>query len=46
MPVEDLGPLIWLMNAELAELFGVPVEQVWAGRLDLGARSAGHGRPR
>jgi hypothetical protein len=45
MPAEDFGPLIWLNDAELAELFGVPVEQVWARRLDLGARPAGPAPP-
>jgi hypothetical protein len=45
MPPEDFGPLIWLKDAELAELFGVPVEQVCVRRLDLGARSARPGPP-
>jgi hypothetical protein len=43
MPAEAFGALVWLTDAELAELFAVPVEQVWARRLELGARSAGHG---
>jgi hypothetical protein len=45
MPAEDFGALIWLRDVELAELFGVRVEQVWARRLDLDARSAGPGPP-
>jgi hypothetical protein len=45
MPAEDFRPLIWLKDAELAALFGVPMDQVWARRLDLGARPAGPGPP-
>jgi hypothetical protein len=45
MPADEFGPLAGLAAAELAELFGVPVEQVRERRLDLGARSAGPGTP-
>jgi hypothetical protein len=45
IPAEDFGPLTWLTDAELAELFAVPVEQVGARRHDLAAGSPGAGRP-
>jgi hypothetical protein len=45
MPAEAVGALVWVTDAELAELFAVPVEQVGARRLDLAARSAGPGQP-
>ena len=45
MPAEDFGPLIWLKDDELAELFGVPVEQAWVRRLELELPSVSPGPP-
>jgi hypothetical protein len=45
MPAETFGPVVCVTDAELAERFSVPVEQVGARRLDLGPRSAGPGQP-
>jgi hypothetical protein len=41
MPAEDFRPLVCHWDAELAELFGAPVEQVWARRLELAPLSRG-----
>jgi hypothetical protein len=41
MPADDFMRLAGLTDSELAALFGVPVEQVWARRLELARPSAG-----
>jgi hypothetical protein len=46
MPAEAFGPLVWRKDAERADLFAVPIEDVRARSLDLAARPAGPGRPR
>jgi hypothetical protein len=40
MPADDFAPLAELADAELAALFGVPIEHVGARRRELGLRSA------
>jgi hypothetical protein len=45
MPADDFAPLVALAAAELAALFGVPVEQVGARRLELARRSAAREPP-
>ena len=41
MPADDFAPLAGLVDAELATLFGVPVEQVCERRLQLAPQSTG-----
>jgi hypothetical protein len=41
MPADEFGPLVGLPDGELAALFGVPLEQVSARRLELAPRSVG-----
>jgi hypothetical protein len=45
MPTDDFVPLAGLADPELAALFGVPVEQVGARRLDLARRSTAREPP-
>jgi hypothetical protein len=45
MPADDFAPLVALADAELAALFGVPVEQVRARRLELARRSTAREAP-
>jgi hypothetical protein len=40
MPADDFAPLAGLTDAELAALFGVPIEQVGATRRELALSSA------
>jgi hypothetical protein len=41
MPADDFAPLAGSADADLAALFGVPVEQVETRRLERGLRPAG-----
>jgi hypothetical protein len=45
MPADDFMPLAGLTDSELAALFGVPVEQVRARRLELAPSSPASGPP-
>jgi hypothetical protein len=45
MPADDFAPLAGLADLDLAALFGVPVEQVGARRLELARRSTAREPP-